>query len=73
MDHVPAGIMSRLKVALMHEEWVGMPPEVVFLPRDSFMLPNGLLIALVRYVCGAIGGLDSNIVSVYPTVSSLEA
>ena len=42
VDHETAGITSRWKVAMMHEEWVGMLLEVVFLPRDSFMLPNGL-------------------------------
>ena len=42
VDHETAGIMSRWKVAMMREEWVGMLLEVVFLPRDSFMLPDGL-------------------------------
>jgi len=41
---------------MMHEGWMLL--EVVFLPRDSFMLSNGLLITLVGYVWGAIGGLD---------------
>jgi len=31
---------------------------VVFLPRYPPTLPNELLIALVGYVLGAIGGLD---------------
>ena len=42
VDHETAWIMSRWKVAMMHEEWVEMLLEEVFLPRDSFMLPNGL-------------------------------
>jgi len=42
----------------MHKEWARILLEVVFLPRDSFMLPDGLLVALVRYVWGPIGGLE---------------
>jgi len=54
---------------MMHKKWAGMLLEVVFLPKDSFTLLDGPLIALVGYVCGAIGGFDSKVFSLYPTFS----
>jgi len=65
-DDETAGIMSSMEgwgvllyPAMTQREWAGMLLEVVFLPRDSFLLPDGLLKECACTIrLGCIGGLD---------------